>query len=556
MSSSGDTPREVFIVRTGTANLASVCAGFRRLGAKPIVTEDAGAIRAADRVVLPGVGAFGAAMARLEEQGLVAVLRERIAAGRPTFCVCLGLQLLVEASEETPGVRGLGIVPSRVTRFQGHIRVPQLGWNRVIPGALLKSSGTTPEPRPLGSGLCANNEPHCSQSSGTRWLQPGWAYFANSYKLDDAPAGWDVAYTNYGGRFVAALQRGAVLACQFHPELSGPWGLELMRRWVEGAERGEQSSALFDGGEQSSALSLQQQAGGTTSRQESLAVRIIPCLDVRDGRVVKGIRFQGLRDAGDPAQLAAAYEAQGADEIVVLDVSATPEGRANQTETVRKVRAQLSIPLTVGGGVRRIEDAGALLEAGADKVGVNTAAVRDPKLIDELARRFGCQCTILALDAAKVTQSTAQEQWHNEAESTAQEQGHDRAARTGQEPWHNRSAAGRWEVVITSGRERTGIDAVAWAREATQRGAGEILLTSWDRDGTRSGYDNELIAAISQAVNVPTIASGGAADAGHLVSALRAGADAVLAASIFHDGELTVADLKQDLRRRGVEVRP
>ncbi|MBN2447453.1 MAG: imidazole glycerol phosphate synthase subunit HisF [Phycisphaerae bacterium] len=249
-----------------------------------------------------------------------------------------------------------------------------------------------------------------------------------------------------------------------------------------------------------------------------LTVRIIPCLDVRDGRVVKGVRFAGLRDAGCPVERAALYEKQGADELVMLDVSATPEGRATQVDTVRLVREQLSIPLSVGGGVRKVADAGALLDAGADKVGINTAAVREPQLIDELSRRFGCQCTVLALDAA-------------------------------------RTANGSWEVVVLSGRERTGRDAIAWAREAADRGAGEILLTSWDRDGTRAGYDDELIAAVSDAVTVPIIASGGAAGPEHLLSALKAGADAVLAASIFHDGELTVADVKGYLAQNGVNVR-
>jgi cyclase len=249
-----------------------------------------------------------------------------------------------------------------------------------------------------------------------------------------------------------------------------------------------------------------------------LTVRIIPCLDVRNGRVVKGVRFQGLRDAGSPAELAAAYEAQGADELVLLDVSATPEERGTQTDTVRQVRECLSVPLTVGGGVRTLDNAGALLDAGADKVGINTAAVNNPRLISELAERFGRQCTILALDAAAC-------------------------------------APGQWEVVTHSGRNRTGLDAVTWAREAADRGAGEILLTSWDRDGTRSGYDCQLIAAIRAAVTVPIIASGGAATVDHLVEALRAGADAVLAASIFHDRETTVAAVKQQLAARGVEVR-
>jgi imidazoleglycerol phosphate synthase cyclase subunit len=249
-----------------------------------------------------------------------------------------------------------------------------------------------------------------------------------------------------------------------------------------------------------------------------LARRIIPCLDVSHGRVVKGVRFQGLRDAGDPALRAKLYEEQGADEIVILDVSATPEGRGHQLETVRRVREVLSIPLTVGGGVRSEADALALLEAGADKVSVNTAAVIRPPLLTEIADRFGRQCCVLAIDAAR--------------------------------------RDGRFEVLINGGRQGTGVDAIAWAKEGERRGAGEILLTSWDRDGTRQGYDLELTRAVAEAVGVPVIASGGADRPEHLREAFDAGADAVLAASIFHDGDLTVGDVKLYLREHGVHVRP
>jgi imidazoleglycerol phosphate synthase cyclase subunit len=249
-----------------------------------------------------------------------------------------------------------------------------------------------------------------------------------------------------------------------------------------------------------------------------LTRRIIPCLDVSHGRVVKGIRFQGLRDAGDPAERAALYEDQGADEIVILDVSATPEGRGNQVETTRRVRERLGIPLTVGGGIRALEDAQALLEAGADKVSVNTAAVHRPEILSNIAEHFGRQCTVLAIDAAR--------------------------------------RDGRFEVLIKGGREGTGIGAIEWARQAVERGAGEILLTSWDRDGTREGYDLELIRKVADAVRVPVIASGGAAGPEHLKQAFDAGADAVLAASIFHDDELTVADVKRALGGLGVPVRP
>ncbi|MBC6440278.1 MAG: imidazole glycerol phosphate synthase subunit HisF [Rhodospirillales bacterium] len=250
-----------------------------------------------------------------------------------------------------------------------------------------------------------------------------------------------------------------------------------------------------------------------------LTARVIPCLDVDSGRVVKGVRFQGLRDAGDPVELSTSYEAQGADELVMLDVSATPEGRSNAHHTVAAVREALGIPLTVGGGVRKLEDAATLLEAGADKVAANTAAVTRPGLLTDIAERFGSQCAIVAIDAAR------------------------------------RENGDGWEVVTMSGRKRTGIDALGWAREAVERGAGEILLTSWDRDGTRSGYDTALLAAVSQAVHVPTIASGGAAAPEHLVEALEAGADAVLAASIFHDGDCRVGDIKRAMIEAGIPTR-
>jgi imidazoleglycerol phosphate synthase cyclase subunit len=244
---------------------------------------------------------------------------------------------------------------------------------------------------------------------------------------------------------------------------------------------------------------------------------VIPCLDVHAGRVVKGIQFQALRDAGDPVELAELYARQGADEVVLLDVSATPEGREHALATVRAVRRRLPIPLTVGGGVRELDDAGALLEAGADKVAVNTAAVARPELLGELAREFGRQCTVLALDAARQHES--------------------------------------WQVVVRSGRDRLDLDVVDWACTATDAGAGEILLTSWDRDGTGAGYDLDLLKVVCRAVGVPVIASGGAESAEHMAQALLAGADAVLAASILHDGHTTVSAIKSRLAALGMEVR-
>lgn len=251
-----------------------------------------------------------------------------------------------------------------------------------------------------------------------------------------------------------------------------------------------------------------------------LTRRIIPCLDVADGRVVKGVRFTGLRDAGDPVELSLRYQADGADELVILDVSATAEGRRACARTVGCVRRELAIPLTVGGGVRSIGDALLLLEAGADKVAVNTAAVERPELLEELAIRAGSQCVVLSLDGAR--------------------RGDDGEG---------------FEVVTHAGTRRTGMDVIEWAARAQRLGAGEILLTSWDQDGTREGYDTELVAAVTDAVSIPVIASGGADSCAHMAAAFEAGAHAVLAASIFHDRDQTVSGVKKKLAELGVEVR-
>ena len=277
-----------------------------------------------------------------------------------------------------------------------------------------------------------------------------------------------------------------------------------------------------------------------------LPVRIIPCLDVRDGRVVKGVRFQGLTDQGDPVALARAYEEQGADEVVLLDVTATPEGRGTRRDTVAAVRAGLSVPLTVGGGIGGVADAAALLEAGADKVAANTAALRRPELLTDLAAQFGSQCVVVSIDALRTVGGRA------DGDDGA------RAAQWVDGPPPNRRGAPEsdYEVVVLSGTERLARDAVAWAREAVDRGAGEILLTSIDRDGTRSGYELSLLREVRSTVQVPIVASGGADSPRHMAEAVRAGADAVLAASIFHQGNWTVGSVKEALVRLGVEVRP
>lgn len=253
----------------------------------------------------------------------------------------------------------------------------------------------------------------------------------------------------------------------------------------------------------------------------SLTSRVIPCLDVSDNRVVKGIKFSGLRDAGNPAELALAYEHQGADEIVVLDVSATDRKKQTQLQTVEEIRAAISIPLTVGGGVRSIDDVRRLTDAGADRVSVNTAAVDRPELVSEIAEQFGRQCTVVAIDARRIG-----------------------------------SSATSWQVVTHAGKTNTDLDVVQWCKTVETAGAGEILLTSFDRDGTQSGYDLQLLKATTGgAVSIPVIASGGARQASHLLEALQAGATAVLAASILHDDLTTVEKLKLEMRDLGATVR-
>ncbi len=254
-----------------------------------------------------------------------------------------------------------------------------------------------------------------------------------------------------------------------------------------------------------------------------LAKRIIPCLDVENGRVVKGVNFVDIRDAGDPVEVAARYNEQGADEVTFLDITASHEGRETTVHTVERIAEEVFIPLTVGGGIRSLEDIRTMLNAGADKVSINTAAIHNPDLVSESAARFGSQCIVVAIDAKRVDDV---------------------------------DGAPRYEIFTHGGRKPTGIDAVDWAREMATRGAGEILLTSMDRDGTRDGFELGVTRAITDAVDIPVIASGGVGNLDHLVAGiLEGGADAVLAASIFHFGEYTVAEAKAYMAEQGIEVR-
>ena len=252
---------------------------------------------------------------------------------------------------------------------------------------------------------------------------------------------------------------------------------------------------------------------------ENFAKRIIPCLDVDKGRVVKGVNFVGLKDAGDPIEVAARYNEEGADELTFLDIAATHEGRDTMIDMVKRVAKEIFIPLTVGGGIRELEDIYRLLEVGCDKVSINSAAIKQPEFIEEGAKRFGSQCIVVAIDAKRVGE-------------------------------------GKWHIFTHGGRRDTGIDALTWAKEAYNRGAGELLVTSMDSDGTKAGYDNELNAAIAKAAPIPLIASGGAGSMEHIKEAfVKGGADAALAASIFHFRQIDIMDLKRYLHENGIAVR-
>jgi imidazole glycerol-phosphate synthase subunit HisF len=461
----------ISIVDTGISNIASVRSALRHLGLAFQLISDPDQLRLADRILLPGVGSFDTGMRNLNRNGLTGVLSDKIVTGTPTLAICLGLQLLCDGSDEAPGVPGLGVIPGVCRALPDSVRIPQQGWNHVTGGI-------------------------CEDLTG-----PGFVAYANSFALPAIGEDWRPSFTTYGEQFVAAVYRDGLFACQFHPELSGSYGLGLIKAWMNGIDEHQDDRVN----------------PGPDSESISSTVRVIPCLDVAHGRVVKGIRFENLRDAGDPAELAARYESEGADEVVLLDITASPGGVDTQLDTVRRVREQLHIPLTIGGGIRSLKDATNVLASGADKISVNSAAVLNPELITELSGAFGRQCIVVAIDT--------------------------------------RRSEGGWEVLINGGRVATDLSATAWAVEAANRGAGEILLTSWDKDGTLEGPDIELMESVSSAVSIPVVCSGGIGTAEDASRAVCAGADAVLAASIFHDRAYSIDNFKTELNDLGVVVR-
>jgi cyclase len=482
------------VVDYGAGNLRNVQAALDRIGAPWTPVTRPADLRGVSRLILPGVGRFGAASRRLRAAGLSAPLREFALSGRPFLGICLGMQLLFADSEEDPGEAGLGILEGRVRRLEMK-PLPHIGWATVAPA--IRWPGTLFDELPERFD----------------------AYFAHTFAVP-AEDPHTAALALGPVPFAAAVARGATWGVQFHPEKSSESGRRILVRFTtlpEGAGAGGGIAAAAGRGEVHAIPAGRGAAPDTVATGRRMR-RIIPCLDIKGGRVVKGVRFRDLRDAGDPVERAGAYDRDGADEVCLLDVSASQEERRPLLDLVGRVAARLTVPFTVGGGVRTVEEMRALLLAGADRVSIGTAACEDPSLISRAAAAFGSQFVIVSIDA--------------------------------------RRRVDGFEATTHGGRRGTGRDVVAWASEVERLGAGEILLNAMDADGTRGGYDMALTRSVARAVTIPVIASGGAGTPADMARVLLEGeADAALAASIFHDGSVTIRQAKEAIRLAGIRVR-
>jgi cyclase len=457
------------ILRYNAGNIGSVARSFNRLGIPVCIVNTVAELKAVSGLIVPGAGAAPSAMRSLRERGFVDALK---CFDKPFLGLCLGMQILFDRSEEGP-TDCLGVIGGSVRELPERVIRPHMGWNRLSTG--------------------------------------DYAYFVHRYACCPEATGLTTMTAWYGMPICAGIRLNNFMAVQWHPEKSGAVGDRFLQAFAHLAEEG--CSDRFDRQAKPEASEVSE------ADARGLAIRVIPCLDVARGRVVKGTRFQDLRDAGDPVELARQYCDEGADELIFLDIAASPEDRRPPCELAARVADAVNIPFTVGGGVRGVDDACRLLDAGADKVAVNSAAVKDPSLLERMANELGSANTVCAIDAC-------------------------------------RKGSG-WTVLIRGGREDSGLAAVSWAAEAVRRGAGELLITSHDQDGTGLGFDNELLATIRARTAVPVIASGGAGNLNSFVDAVRlGGASAVLAASVFHFGTLSIRDVKAALKKALYPVRP
>jgi glutamine amidotransferase/cyclase len=532
----GGTGLKVTLLDYGAGNVRSVRNAIRKLGYEPVDVQSPDDILAARKLVFPGVGSFGSAMERLATKGFIEPLREYLLAGRPFLGICLGLQTLYEASEESPGAKGLGIIPGTIRRFSGPgLSVPQIGWNGIRPQ----------KPSFLLEG--------CGDSR---------FYFVHSYRAERAAGSeeWVLATTSYGGDFVSAVQKGDVSAFQFHPEKSGEAGLRVLGRFLSaegGASAGHEDAA--------------DRQGPTT-----LGRRIIACLDVRtnDGGdlvVTKGdqydVREEGeVRNLGKPVDLARRYYEEGADEITFLNITAFrdfPLEDQPMLEVLRRTSVNVFVPLTIGGGIRAFRDsrgreysaldvASEYFRSGADKISIGSDAVlaverhleggAPRSSIEEIAHVYGNQAVVVSIDPRRVYVPSPADTPCRTIETAQPGPAGERHC------W--------FQCTIKGGREGRPVDAVTLARTVEELGAGEILLNSIDRDGTGSGFDLELVEAVCSAVSIPVIASSGAGAVAHFSEVFeKTHADAALAAGIFHRREVPIAAVKDHLRSRNIPVR-
>lgn len=551
--------RAVALLDYGAGNVRSCANAVRRVGLRPVLVSSAAAVADAPRLIFPGVGAFGACMAWLHARGLVEPLRAYIASGRPFLGICLGLQTLCAASDESPEVPGLGIVPARVHRIDAAGRpVPHIGWNGVrrwttaqAAPALLPTDATAP---------------------GTR---PPRFYFVHSYAAMPAAvadAGWALTVTDYGGEFVSSMQRGAAVATQFHPEKSAAAGLGLIERFLS------MSRAPTPSGSRLPLMASDDQCNGVPTQ---LARRIIACLDVRsndDGDLVvtKGDRYDvrdrtngAVRNLGRPVEVAARYYADGADEIVFLNITSfrnSPLRDQPMLEVLRRTSESVFVPLTVGGGIcdhvdpdgtkhSAIEVAGEYFRAGADKVSIGSDAVYAAEAhmqlggvrtgttsIEQISRVYGSQAVVISVDPMRVYVQRAEDTPH-------------RTIRT-RLPGPNGECYCWFQCTVHGGRQARDLDVHQLVQACEALGAGEILLNCIDRDGTNSGFDIELVEEVKRAVAIPVIASSGAGSAAHFGEVfLRTGVDAALAAGVFHRGDVRIADAKSHCAALGIPIR-
>ncbi len=484
------------LIDYGAGNLTSVRLALESLGCEAVVTSDPNVVRRASRVIFPGVGAAASAMRNLERRGLVPALCEVLQRGVPFFGICLGTQILLDSSEEDGGTDVLGRLRGRAKLFRpddARYKVPQMGWNELH----------QVQRHPVLEGVPQDSD----------------FYFVHSYyPAPDDPADV-IGTTTYGGTtFASMIGRGNLVATQFHIEKSGEAGLRILKnftRWDGRWDAAEIPNDTFPPGERE-----------TSAGRKIFPVkrRIIPCLDVIDRRVTKGVRFQNNVDLGEPVALAREYYEGGADELVVYDITASAQQRKIDIGMVREVARAIHIPFAVGGGIATLDDMAEVLDAGAEKISINSLAVANPGIIAEGSRAFGRQCVVLGMDPVA-------------------------------NPDRDRFPSG-FEVTVRGFRERTGLDALEWARRCEQLGVGEIVVNSVDRDGTRAGFELEITGRIAESVRIPVVASGGAGNASHLVEVfLETQVSAAIIAGILHTGEYTIAGLKKEIAASGVALR-